>query len=133
MEFYLNIIIGILIGILLAIFVFIISYNLSKPKCLDLNNVLKILIRQAARWTTAANQDNNSLIAVLHANYGAGYWWAVKDIATDTQIKEATGIDVQKFTYDITKTQDQITKNMLKKCPAHAPDKTYLTEIAGEG
>lgn len=38
------------------------------------------LIRQVARWSTAGKQDKNSMIAVLHANYGAGYLWALKDI-----------------------------------------------------
>ena len=47
------------------------------------------LTRQAARWSTAAAQDDSPLIAVLHANYGAGYLWALKDIATAKQIKNA--------------------------------------------
>src|SRR5207237_6958 len=44
-----------------------------------LKEKVQILTRQAARWSTAASQDNNPLIAVLHANYGAGYLWAIHD------------------------------------------------------
>ena len=52
------------------------------------------LIRQAARWAAAAQQDKSPMIALLHANYGAGYLWALKDIASDQDIYNNTGIDV---------------------------------------
>ena len=98
-----------------------------------LKNNIKILVRQASRWSTAAKQDENSMIAVLHANYGTGYLWALKDIATDSQIESATGIDVKKFEREIVKTQDESTMKMAKLCPEYAPEKTYLTILGGEG
>jgi len=98
-----------------------------------LQDKIKILVRQASRWSTAAKQDDNSMIAVLHANYGAGYLWALKDIATDSQISSATGIDVQKFEREIVETQDKATMNMAKLCPKYAPPSTYLTQLGGEG
>ena len=73
------------------------------------------------------------MIAVLHANYGAGYLWALLDIATPEQIQTATGIDMSKFQTEIIRTQDEVTKRMAKLCPEYAPDKTYLTRWAGEG
>jgi len=97
------------------------------------DNIIKILIRQAARWTTAAEQDENSMIAVLHANYGAGYLWAVKDFASDNDVKRATNIDMKKFTRKIVGVQDKMTKNMAKLCPKYAPKRSYLTRIGGEG
>ena len=82
--------------------------NEIKNKCLIgidsnsiVNKVINVLVRQASRWATAAKQDKNSMIAVLHANYGAGYLWALKDIATTEQIKAATGIDMLKFEREI--------------------------------
>ena len=61
-----------------------------------LQEKVKILARQAARWSTAAKQDENPLIAVLHANYGAGYLWAINDIITSSQFNEMTGYDYTK-------------------------------------
>ena len=126
---------GFIIGILIMYFL-----NEIKNKCilglsenLIMKNIIQVLVRQAARWTTAAKQDNNSLISVLHANYGAGYLWALKDIANSEQIKAATGIDLLKFEREIVQTQDKTTKKMIKLCPNFAPQKTYLTKIAGEG
>ena len=104
-------------------------------KCQDkltLSNIIVKLTRQAARWTTAARQDKNVMIQVLHANYGTGYLWALRDIATDTEIKNATGIDILEFEKEIVQTQDASTLRMAKICPKYAPEKSYLTSIGGE-
>ena len=45
----------------------------------QLSKNINTLIRQAARWSVAAQQDESPIIALLHANYGAGYLWALKD------------------------------------------------------
>lgn len=99
----------------------------------DLSTPIQIMVRQAARWSTAAKQDDNTMIAVLHANYGAGYLWALKDIASDSDIESAANIDMKRFTYEIVKIQDNATKKMAKLCPKYAPQGDYLANIGGEG
>ena len=99
----------------------------------NLNKIIKILVRQAARWSTAALQDKSDLIAVLHANYGAGYLWALKDIASKSDIEQAANINFNRFESDIVNTMDIVTKNLIKTCPDFAPPKSYLTQISGEG
>ena len=120
-----------ILGIFSGIFIIKLFTNYSINS--NLHSSIQILVRQAARWSTAANQDQNPMIAVLHANYGAGYLWALKDIATDDQIKKATNIDIIKFKDEIIKTQDNATKKMIKVCPDFGPVSTYLTKIGGEG
>ena len=123
-------------GIILGMIIMYIITNNNKKK----NNTEKQiefaaqkLLRQAARWSTAAKQDKNSMIAVLHANYGAGYLWALKDIIKMDIIEKKTGIDMMKFENEIIKIQDEATKNMAKLCPKYAPEPSVLTKIAGEG
>ena len=94
--------------------------------------IIQKLSRQAARWSTAAKQDKSLLIGILHANYGTGYLWALKDIATASEIKNATGISLTKFTNEIVKTQDEITRKMIIHCPGFAPQKDYLSILGGE-
>jgi len=94
---------------------------------------IKTLIRQSARWSTAAAQDENAMIAVLHANYGAGYLWALKDIARDEEIEEAAQINIDTFTREVIQIQDEANIKMAKLCPSFAPEKSYLTSLAGEG
>ena len=123
-------------GIILGMILMYVLINKNKKK----NNTdkqiefaAKKLVRQAARWSTAAKQDKNSMIAVLHANYGAGYLWALKDIIKTDIIEKKTGIDMMKFEEEIVKIQDEVTKKMAKLCPDYAPKPNVLTKIAGEG
>ena len=111
-----------------------------KNKCFIRNNtksysnkIIKKLVRQAARWSTAAIQDESPMIAVLHANYGAGYLWSLKDIATDSEIESATGINIKKFENEIVKAQDYATKKMIGICSKFGPKSSYLTKLGGEG
>ena len=98
-----------------------------------LDEIIKTLVRQTSRWSAAALQDKSPLIAVLHANYGAGYLWALKDIATAEQIKRVTNIDLLKFEKEITSIQDRVTKNAIRVCPDYNPtNNAYLSKIAGE-
>jgi hypothetical protein len=91
------------------------------------------LVRQTARWATAAQQDKSPLISVLHANYAAGYLWALKDVATTKQIHNATGVNVKKFEEHILNVQDSTTQRVLKICPEFSGEvDLYLSTIAGE-
>jgi hypothetical protein len=126
----LKFILGLLVGFILTFFFIEIKNSLVTSNSLD--KIIKILSRQSARWSTAAKQDLSPLIAVLHANYGTGYLWALKDIATAKQIKIAANIDIDKFTQEIVKIQDETTIKMIEVCPNYAPEKTYLSKIGGE-
>ena len=119
----------IILTLIIIISILVASSNKSDTK----STAIKTLVRQAARWSTAASQDQNVLIAVLHSNYAAGYLWALRDIATDQEIESATGINVLKFRDEITNTQDLTTKRLAKLCPGYAPPESYLGKIAAEG
>jgi hypothetical protein len=98
-----------------------------------LNEKIKILVRQTARWSTAAAQDDNPLMGVLHANYGAGFLWALKDIASEAEIEQAAGINMNMFEKAILDTQDKATKKAIRACPSFGPPASYLTTLSGEG
>ena len=98
----------------------------------ELQAAVQTLTRQAARWSTAAKQDANPLIAVLHANYGAGYLWALNDIVTSAQFAEMTGLDYLRFRDAITAVQDQANRRLIAACPNAAPPDGYLARVAGE-
>lgn len=120
----------------------IIMYVLTEVKnnCWIYNDVKQFqkelifkLLRQTSRWATAATQDDNPLIAVLHANYATGFLWALKDIATNSQIESATNINMTEFQNKIVGIQDATTKKLAQVCPEYAKtDDIYLAKIAGE-
>jgi hypothetical protein len=74
-----------------------------------LHNIITKIVKESARWSIATEQDRTPMISVLHSNYGAGYLWALKDIATSEQIKNATGINVLEFEKQVTDIQDKST------------------------
>ena len=138
----LNFINVLILGIILTIIGVLVIYYLVyvNKKCFIYdssrklqNKNIKTLVRQAARWSTAAEQDDSPLIRVLHANYGAGYLWALTDIANDDEIENATGINMKIFKDNIVRIQDTSTMKMIKLCPNYAPEPSYLTSIGGEG
>jgi hypothetical protein len=108
-------------------------FLMMQNKTRGMNKSIEKLVRQSARYATAAQQDASPVIAVLHANYAAAYLYALKDIATDSQIHNATGIDVKKFKEHVTNVQDMVTRKTSEKCPDFAGDvDIYLAQIGGE-
>lgn len=80
-------------------------------------NSAKILFRQSARWANAAMQDESPLISMLHANYAAGYLWALKDLHTDQEIEKETGIPRRKIEEKITEAQKFAARRTVEYCP----------------
>lgn len=80
------------------------------------------LIRGCARWAIASKQDTSPLISLLHANYAAGYLWAIKDIYTGEEIYKLTGINIINFQNEITTLQDNATKRVTNRCPMFAKE-----------
>ena len=101
---------GLIIGFICAFF------YLRKIPITHKQNI-QTLVRQTSRWSAAAKQDESPIIALLHANYGAGYLWALKDIATDAEIKQASNIDILPFEKKITDIQDASTRKVSRVCP----------------
>ena len=127
---------GIIIGIIASTLLQQIPSLIKKWKCGATDSkedIIRTLLRQSARWSTAAAQDENPMIAVLHANYGAGYLYALKDIATPEEIVNATGVDISKYKKAIVDAQDMATVSAIKACPNFGPEPTYLTSLGGEG
>jgi hypothetical protein len=118
--------------IIIVIKLYLIYTSFKGDQYVEKDQIIKGLIRQAARWSTAAMQDQNPMIAVLHANYGAGYLWALRDSFSDNDIQRYGQIDIIKFKDEITKVQDFATKKMIAVCPEYAPPRTYLTSLGGE-
>jgi hypothetical protein len=117
--------------ILFIFLIFIYFFSNDNLSNRDIENI-KILSRQAARWSVAAEQDKNPLISVLHANYGAGFLWALSDLYYPEEIKTATNIDYNKFKKHITNIQDTSVRKLGSICPNYMPSTSYLAKIAGE-
>jgi hypothetical protein len=106
------------------------SNNISN----DINKA-RILIRQSARYAHAARQDEDQLIALLHANYGSGYLFAAKDIFPETVlVKLFSSYDEYKdFEQGVIKIQDTVNTRTVDNCPNIVSTKDIITKMGGEG
>jgi hypothetical protein len=118
---------------LYLIAIIFVLYLMMKNKTRNMNSAIEKLVRQSARYAVAAQQDASPVIAILHANYAAAYFYALKDIASESQIHNATGIDVKKFKEHVTNVQDMVTRRTSEKCPEFVGEvDIYLAQIGGE-
>src|SRR5210317_665681 len=113
--------------------VIFVLYLMMKNKTRGMNKAIEKLVRQSARYAVAAQQDESPVIAILHANYATGYFYALKEFASESQIHNATGIDVKKFKEHVTNVQDMVTRKTSEKCPDFVGEvDIYLAQIGGE-
>jgi hypothetical protein len=85
------------------------------------DGAITILYRQCARWAAASSQDRSEVIALLHANYAAGYLWALKDICIDEDFHRITGRELFAFEQKITEIQDAAAQRLVEKCGESIP------------
>jgi len=127
---YLYIDISMIIEILIFIILVIVYHGLKtfETRKYSDDQIIKTLYRQAARWSTASVQDTNPLIANLHANYAAGYLWALEDLYTSDQISSAVGLDHHVVRRELQRNQDLTTRKLLQACPQY----TQLTKDSSQ-
>ena len=78
---------------------------------------IRALVRQTARWAVASQQDRSPMIALLHANYAAGYLQALELIATENEINRTTNLQVLRTkVYTI---QDKAARMVIATCPQY--------------
>ena len=94
-------------------------------------DAINSMITQSARWVLASLSDQNPFIANLHANYGVGYIIALRDWASDAEIKEASGVDIFKFSKTVTNAQRQAAQKLISVCPESLPSEhEFLLEVS---
>lgn len=119
--------------IIFTVFVIFGIFMFFKNNVLEKNRYINTIVRGCARWAAASLQDKSPIVSVLHGNYAAGYLWALRDVFSDIEIMNASGIDIIKFQKKITDVQDRATQILIKTCPQYASDiDIYLGRIGGE-
>ena len=129
-----SLLVVVICGLTLFIHLILIYCAMRKSKNLSatLTEHVKILTRQCARWMTAAIQDKNPLIALLHGQYGLGYFYAIQDIASPDQFEQITQLNWSEFKREILAVQDDVNRRAVASCPNLAYGlNRYLGMIGG--
>ena len=98
--------------------------------CEKNTRVIISLVRQTARWSTAAMQDTNAYIKNLHANYAQGYVMALRDNFSEAEIYRASGINIRVLSDKVSKIQNSALVALSKLCPEGRPKDQFLAFIA---
>ena len=110
----------------------IILMMMMQNRSRGMKQCIEKLVKQSAKYAIMAQQDSSPVMSVRHGNYAAAYVHALKDIASETQIHNSSGIDVKKFVEHIFNVQDMTTKKTVDQFPDFAGQSDiYLSEIAG--
>jgi len=111
---------GIIVFVVFVVFVILVVSicitRIGRESDDKFENAIRIMYRQSARWAAASIQDDAAIIKVLHANYAAGYLWAIKDVVSSEDFKRITGEDFLKLESKIVEIQDTATKSLVEKC-----------------
>ena len=81
----------------------------------------RALIKEAAQWSTIAQQDANPLLAVMHATYGTAYLNVARRLNTDADIEQATNVRVEEFSSTLQANQQAAVQKLLTLCPMSTP------------
>ncbi len=117
--------------LLLLVFVAIVLALTVRP-CASQAEIARSLFLQMSRWSTAATQDENPVIAVLHANYGVGYMMALQSIAGNEELERMIGVsDLRSLFREVERIQHDATRKLVRTCPGVAP-KSVLAKYGAE-
>jgi hypothetical protein len=93
-------------------------------------DIAKKLIKKAAQLSAISTEGDDPVLSVQKANYAIGYFDALQDIMSESEIKKLVNIDLDKFTKELKNMQNFNITNVKMKCPSLASDKKYLLDIA---
>lgn len=81
----------------------------------------RALIKEAAQWSTIAQQDSNPLLALMHATYGMAYLNVARRLHTDRDIEAASNLRVEEFSATLQSNQQTAVQKLLTLCPMSTP------------
>lgn len=125
------------IGIFIGVVMMMICCNTYSPNnTQNIDDIIKSTIRQSSRWQLANFQDKSPVIELLHQNYAIAYFYALRDVFTDDQIKKAmefTDAQYIAFKNKLILGQEITTKRLGKLCPKFASGiDLELAKLAGD-
>lgn len=78
---------------------------------------LQTAMRQVTRWILAARQDEHPAVQLLHANYAMGNLDMIRQLFTDQQVEQATGLRPLTLHKEASALQDLAQKRLKPYCP----------------
>jgi hypothetical protein len=85
---------------------------------------LQTLMIQAVQYSGQAQQDQNPMFALLHANYAIAYLTVARSLASDETIASLTGYSPQKLYPLLMQAQQDTMQSLAKFCTSQSQTST---------
>jgi hypothetical protein len=109
-----------LLAFIIVIIVWLITSSKRNKNALD-ERALRDLIKSASQWNVRSNQDSNTMISLMNANYAMAYLNVARSVGSDTDIEKHTGAAVDELLKDIENSQSSAIQKLTLACPSLAP------------
>ena len=77
----------------------------------------RTLVREAAQYTTTADQDTSALLALIHTTYASAFLTAARQLGNDTTLEKASGVHVGELMSMVQDKQQNTVANVISLCP----------------
>lgn len=78
---------------------------------------VKMLVEQATRWNSLAQQDTNPIIQLIHCNYALSYAQVARNLVDNKDIESITGLDIGELCYYMEDCQAYAIQNIGNLAP----------------
>lgn len=83
------------------------------------------MIEQSTRFSSMAQQDTSPTLQMIHCCYALAYAQIARNITSDRDIENITGIDINELIYYLQECESFAIKNVGQQCPAMKVDGVY--------
>lgn len=83
------------------------------------------LVNQATKWHLTAKQDQNPMVAMMHADFALAYITAARKLLPDHDIERITSVKVAELQTFLESDQQQAMERILYTCPYLKPEGVY--------
>jgi hypothetical protein len=115
------VVLGILVGLVVLSLLFGSGSTMHSSSLSDSDQVTKSLIKEAAQWSTVAQQDSNPLLALVHSTYGTAYLNIARHLGSDDDIARSSNLNLGEFRNTLSLNQQAAMRALLAQCPMMAP------------
>lgn len=92
---------------------------------------MRTLLKQAAHYGSLAEQDQNPVYSLLHANTALNYLSVAKVMVSDSELKKLSGIDIEQMNAYLLWQQEYSLSKLSNQCPSGKPaDRLFPVSIS---
>ncbi len=83
------------------------------------------ILENAGQWHVASNQDQNPVVALVHASYALASARSLQHLAPEQHIAKLTGTNVGELVRHLEREQQDAMHAIFQSCPSLRPDAAF--------